>query len=355
MTATVGMRFAVDEQTAIYLQTTSFLADVDPSLNQQLRSTLPANTVRRRAHSSSTVCEELAGHPNQLLTAGQWSELHALGERLGLSPEECRGIGYYFGWKVNLAQSTPSRILAFGCSTGRECIALKALFPHARQVLLDFNLQIPAAWATELNIEAMKTMTLEKYSAQEPAGFDLIFSNHTLEHLPDPDEALGQLYSLLNPGGVIVSAIPLEWYEGSQSKRAMEKMKAEGTLHQLDCAELQLGHLWKASPRDVADTLERVGFTRARLVQRVDYPSGWRNHRPMHRLDLQRREKLGLALNNVFLKPLRAVLKRTFPHGMPDVAARAYFALEARLWFSSMQLHHTTVRELTFVAVKPST
>lgn len=175
METRVGMRFAVDHDTAIYLQRTNYLLGPDPAQNQRLRLSLPSAAERRVADSSATRCVELHGHPQDLLSGDDWTRLHALGAKLGLSRSARVGIGNYFGWKLKQAKTKPKRILAFGCSTGMECIAIKALFPDARQVLLDFNLRIPEHWLEPLSVDATHECTLEDYAKSEPGTFDLVF------------------------------------------------------------------------------------------------------------------------------------------------------------------------------------
>ena len=41
------------------------------------------------------------------------------------------------------------------------------------------------------------------------AGFDLVMLHHSFEHLPDPQNALGQVHRILSPGGVALIRIPV--------------------------------------------------------------------------------------------------------------------------------------------------
>ena len=47
------------------------------------------------------------------------------------------------------------------------------------------------------------------YPAKE-ASFDLIFFNHVLEHIPDDDKALSEVFRILKPGGLLILGIPNE-------------------------------------------------------------------------------------------------------------------------------------------------
>lgn len=349
----VGMRFAVDEETAIYMQQTSFLLGPDKSLNELLFRRLPTVAEKRVAATASTACEQLQGHPRDLMSSEEWDRLYALGSSLGLSRRECREIGHYFGWKIKLAPPGRTRVLAFGCSGGKECLAIKAIFPSASITALDMNLSMPESWAGPLGVESSHRESLEEYARAHHGTFDLVFSNHTLEHLADPERAIGLLRSVLVSGGFLVSAIPIEWHDGSLARAAVERMEVAQHIHPLDCGDLHLGHLWKSSPRDVCDTLDRAGFTSIRLAQCADYPTTWQEARPMRVEHLERRAALGRLLNAVTLVPLKSSLRRVFPKRLPVFVARNYFRLEARLWFSSMRMHYATVRELAFAGMNP--
>lgn len=351
----IGIQFEVDQDTAIYLQRHSFLDGPEESRNRRLRSELVGKACPRHADRDEVAFEDVSGHPRELLSADDWLRLQRLGSRLGLSELEWRNIGYYYGWKLKLAHAeAPKRVLSFGSATGMECVAIKALFPDAKISAIDFNLEVDPAWLEPLGIEATYRTTLESLREQLAGGFDLIFSNHTLEHLAQPEEILRQLLALLRPGGTLVSALPLEWSPGSHSRPALERHPKGQPVHPLDVGDLHLGHLWKTSPRDVYDTLLRAGYDSIRLIRRVDYPTAWRNHRPMHRTLLRLRAELGSVLNRLTLLPFRSALKLVFSEQLPGFVVRNYFRLETRVWFSHVLLHNSTVQELTFVARRPT-
>ena len=44
------------------------------------------------------------------------------------------------------------------------------------------------------------------------AGFDLVFCNNVLEHLPDPERAFSEVARVLRPGGVFLAKTPNRWH-----------------------------------------------------------------------------------------------------------------------------------------------
>jgi len=91
-------------------------------------------------------------------------------------------------------------LLDFGCGGGYLLAELEAadkwgfdVNPHAR------------AQAETLGVHTVEAM------AQLPdAKFDVVVSNHALEHVPRPLEALQEICRVLRPGGVCVIVVPCE-------------------------------------------------------------------------------------------------------------------------------------------------
>lgn len=79
-----------------------------------------------------------------------------------------------------------------------------------------------------------------------PAGdFDVVISNHCLEHVPYPIEALRGLRSVLRPGGRLVLIVPMDDW------RVQRDFTGQDIDHHL--------HTW--TPRLLANTLEEAGFS----------------------------------------------------------------------------------------------
>jgi SAM-dependent methyltransferase len=93
-----------------------------------------------------------------------------------------------------VAEVHPTRVLDVGCGDGR----LASLFAAPEVVCVDSS---PAA------VEAATARGLDAQLADArelpfPDGsFDAVTCNHTLYHLPDPDQALAEFVRVLRPGG----------------------------------------------------------------------------------------------------------------------------------------------------------
>ena len=79
--------------------------------------------------------------------------------------------------------------------------------------------------------------------AIEDGVFDVVISNHCIEHVKDPYETIEKLKGKLRPGGRIVICVPLDAYS------------YEWTPHDV------CNHLYSFSPMNLGNILQGVGFT----------------------------------------------------------------------------------------------
>lgn len=91
--------------------------------------------------------------------------------------------------------------------------------------------------------------TLEAFEAQTTDRFDIITSNHVIEHVPNPVETLATMKKLLAPGGFIWIAVPNAAYPISRALR--------GLWHSADLPY----HLMQFSPQSMARAGEKAGLT----------------------------------------------------------------------------------------------
>jgi 2-polyprenyl-3-methyl-5-hydroxy-6-metoxy-1,4-benzoquinol methylase len=90
--------------------------------------------------------------------------------------------------------------------------------------------------------------TIEEYAKQTQRRFDVITSNHVIEHVPDPVKTLSTMRSLLTPGGVIWIAVPNADYPISKSLK--------GYWHSSDLPY----HLMHFSPASMTHAGARAGL-----------------------------------------------------------------------------------------------
>lgn len=105
------------------------------------------------------------------------------------------------------------KILDFGCGTGLQSVAL--VQAGAASVLgLDTN-QNTLARASDYAAKASVSTRLMFASTLEPehrGQFDLVISQNSMEHFPDPAAALETMKSALNPTGRIFITFGAPWY-----------------------------------------------------------------------------------------------------------------------------------------------
>ena len=254
-----------------------------------------------------------------------------------------------WGWKIAQAPRHAKRILSIGSSTGTEMLLLRALFPHAELQGVDYDLSIPAKWRATLKFGDLREQHLEEYLAARPKSFDLIFSNHTLEHLSTPDQTLRLVRAALKTGGTLVSALPLE---GDTSNPFHSDLLAiaEGRREfdpQFDIEFLTPSHAWKTNREDLAATLSASGFTDIQIIARANFPS---NNSSLHVSQFRRQRSVGKLLERVTLQAIRRSLRIAYPGEVPYQVARVYYALANRCWFSRMRMLLNLTHEVVFVA-----
>lgn len=124
----------------------------------------------------------------------------SLGERIGALQRELlvRHGPYREVWRRG-----PGKLLDVGCGTGD----LAAIF--GRHGWDAHGIEPSAQAAEHARAAGVDVVTGTLADAPWPeASFDAIVFNHSLEHIPDPAEAVAQAARLLRPGGVLAIAVP---------------------------------------------------------------------------------------------------------------------------------------------------
>lgn len=126
-------------------------------------------------------------------------------------------------------------VLDFGCAGGGLLRELNCF----RKLGVEIN-DVARQSAATSGVETFATLE------EVPAGVaDVVISSHTLEHIPDPFEALKQIQRLIKPGGKLVLLLPIDdWRRG-------RKYRPGDINHHL--------HTW--TPLLLGNLLSEAGYT----------------------------------------------------------------------------------------------
>ena len=178
------------------------------------------------------------------------------------------------------------RILVVGCGEGYEAGILARSFGAATigiDICIDFSFDHAGSAPAELRVMDARRLDFPD------ASFDLVYSFHALEHIPEPRRALAEMARVLCPGGTYLigtpnrdrlvgyvgSAIPLRtkihWNLADLSKRLRGRWSNEQGAH-AGFAEAELRDLCAAAfgdtPRAIAEAYYREIYPR-RLVEAI--------------------------------------------------------------------------------------
>jgi SAM-dependent methyltransferase len=235
-------------------------------------------------------------------------------------------------------------VLVLGSATCREAIFVRARLPEARIVCADFvDRRLPSI-ESALRIRFHQGDfhdLLERWQGE----FDVVFSNHVLEHLFDPEHTLRLIRRALRPGGVLVSALPLDGQRGAPFSQMLNRKR----LHALDMCAVDVAHAWKTNVSDLRRALSEAGFADLTFSGR-DRFFAHAGKRFSSRASFERRRRQGMLLNRLLFASLRGVLKRLVPDDAPRLLTRVVFGLEQRLWFGSNRLKNAFSIECLLVA-----
>jgi SAM-dependent methyltransferase len=132
------------------------------------------------------------------LAFGNYALIHTLG-RTEIGGHQLGFVEFFRGKKGKLLDvgCSDGNFLAWAKAAGYEVYGLdvdEAALQHARKVT-------PNVWNMSLD-------DFTKYAAEHQLQFDTITLFEILEHQPDPQKVLGQVFQLLLPGGWIAGTVP---------------------------------------------------------------------------------------------------------------------------------------------------
>jgi SAM-dependent methyltransferase len=339
-----------DPQLQAYLQRYPFAAGPEPESNRRGLETVSAG-MRSRRLGRRVVPVLLKPYEAQLL-GDEAARAAALMDAIGLSEEKKLVHLDDFGWEANLVPRDAKNVLVIGCGNGVELIFLRAVLPQARITAMDYYEKLLPGLQSAVGL-TFHEGDIGKLLPGLKQEYDLVFSNHTMEHLYAPNAMLTTLANLLVAGGHIVSIMPMVGMEGTpfleEVRRYTERLAADPSakIHPLELVYFDPGHPWKTNPDDIATTLTDSGFRDVRIYQREEHRS-----RPLQLSAeaYRSRRRWKTRLNRIFLGVPRRALMALFPSEVPARLPVLFYALERRLPFGTNLVMNNFSEEALFLA-----
>lgn len=338
-----------DPAVQAYLQRYPSAVGPDNAMNARCCREIGENLALRPKPSMAATVVRLKPYETQL-TAEQMVRLEQVMNESEVPVADRAEMINDFAWEANLVPRDVKDILVIGCGDGKELMFLRAVLPEAKITALDYTDSVPPARKRATGVRFFQGDMQALLSGFEQE-FDLISSNHTLEHLYTPNEVLSMLVRILHPHGSLISALPMDGMATNPFLAQARDVASKKEVYPLDIVYLDAGHPWKTNPDDLNATLQEVGFEPPQLYQREEHLSRCRKGN-------EKQLKTGLAVGKVlhlfvFRLP-RSLVKLIFPQNPPKLLARCMLAAERRLWFGTNRLKNAYMPEVLLLARKRS-
>jgi 2-polyprenyl-3-methyl-5-hydroxy-6-metoxy-1,4-benzoquinol methylase len=331
-----------------YLQVNPAAAGPDNTMNARCRQAIYAHlAMRRPSQLEPPQIVRLKPHETKL-TNEQITRLKSLMDEVGVPAAARWKMIDDFGWEANLVPSDSKDVLVIGCGNGVELLFLCAVLPQAKITALDYRDELSPALKRATGVRLL-VGNMNEILPSLDQEFDLISSNHTLEHLYKPTETLATLASVLRPKGALISTLPMDGMSNNPFLIDVKKVVESKNSHPLDIVYLDAGHPWKTNPVDLVATLGEAGFEPPLLYQREEHLSRVANGGEQQ---LRRGLAIGKVLHTMTFRLSREILKIVFPRNPPILVSRILLAAELRLWFGTNRLKNTFMQEVLVLAKK---
>lgn len=335
-----------DPEMQKYLQQYPFATGPDAARNRAARAAIKSGlTVGPSGPPVMPI--QLRDEENRLPTdAIGW--LRMAFRTLGMAEAQQAGLIDDFGWEANLVPRAASRVLVIGCGDGTELLFLRAMLRGASILALDYRDSVTPERKRLIGMEFIGGDMHRHLETLRPE-FDLVYSNHTLEHMYAPEQTLATLCGLLVSGGSFVSALPMDANPGSPFLNRIAELAAADRIHPIDYVYLDAGHPWKTHPANLEATFRSAGFSQISLYQRATHPGRVTGH---YGKKLQSRQRFSIAGNRLLFGPPRAALKAIFPGDIPDKLVKLLLAVERRTPFGTNIIKTRYTQEVLVSAIK---
>jgi trans-aconitate 2-methyltransferase len=108
---------------------------------------------------------------------------------------------------ARVALAAPARVIDLGCGPGNSTALLRARWPAAAVIGLDSSPQMLAAAREDYPDGEWVLDDITTWTADPP--YDLVYSNATLQWLPDHATLYPHLFAQVAPGGALATQIPV--------------------------------------------------------------------------------------------------------------------------------------------------
>jgi 2-polyprenyl-3-methyl-5-hydroxy-6-metoxy-1,4-benzoquinol methylase len=118
----------------------------------------------------------------------------------------------HFQWKIDALRQysrKPKRICSVGPGQGYELVYLRLAFPFSEIYYIDHVDQVDETIKTLVSANRIGIDLMEDNKSHY-LSFDMIFSNHCLEHFCDPISVLKRMLNLAKNEGIVATAIPTD-------------------------------------------------------------------------------------------------------------------------------------------------
>jgi SAM-dependent methyltransferase len=110
-------------------------------------------------------------------------------------------------WLVRRFARESKRVLELGCGTGFVIHALRAALPGARITGSELHSR-GLTYARKRHGTAVELVQMDARASGLRSAVDLVGAFDVLEHIPDDERVLAEIYSMLKPDGVLIATVP---------------------------------------------------------------------------------------------------------------------------------------------------
>jgi ubiquinone/menaquinone biosynthesis C-methylase UbiE len=333
-----------DPELQIYLQNYPFASGPDIETNRRCRQAIIANLEIRPCGGPASLT--IMQGDQKTLTQEETFRIQTLMEKAGLNYQEKQKLLREYVWKMAVIPRDAKNVLVIGCGIGDELLFIHTVLPDATITAVDFEEKLRPTIKNLINVNFIRRNVNDLCNDILPS-FDLIFSNHVLEHMYNPDAILRFFAQVSNS---LVATLPMDGAQDAVfAKWVLKVIRQKPRLHPTDFIMIDAGHPWKTNQNDLKNTLSNAGYTDIQFYLRSDHIArefeGGEDSFKIKKL-------IGSCLNTMIFGTMRNILKILFPTTLPKIFLKIFFGLENRLWFGSNRLKNMFTPEVLIVANK---